>query len=153
MDIFLAFFREQCHRTGVDSTLRYRGRDFTSKDVESIKALIRDNPKASRRALSFLVCEAWDWRQANGNPRDMVCRGALLALHRAGEICLPPPRIIVAGPPPRRKARVPVEIERTPLIAPLGEIGEIEIRQVRRTPDEFMVESLIEQHHYLGYLR
>ena len=36
--------------------------------------------------------KAWQWKQANGAPRDMVCRGLLLMLHRAGEIQLPPVR-------------------------------------------------------------
>jgi hypothetical protein len=29
-----------------------------------------------------------------GRPRDMVGRGLLLALHRAGQICLPAPRVV-----------------------------------------------------------
>src|SRR2546427_9667002 len=38
-----------------------------------------------------------------------------------------------------------------PLEASLAEIGSIEIRQVRRTPEEALFNSLLEQHHYLGY--
>jgi len=34
--------------------------------------------------------KAWQWRQANGALRDMVCRGMLLMLERAGHITLPP---------------------------------------------------------------
>ena len=43
----------------------------------------------SRRKLSAKLCEAWQWKQANGALCDMVCRGLLLMLHRAGEIELP----------------------------------------------------------------
>jgi hypothetical protein len=40
-----------------------------------------------------------------------------------------------------------------PLVAALSEIGPVEFQQVRRTPNEAVVHSLIEQHHYLGYVR
>ena len=46
--------------------------------------------RAKPRRLSAQLCEAWQWRQANGALCDMVCRGLLLMLHRAGEIELPP---------------------------------------------------------------
>src|SRR3990172_3703396 len=70
----------------------YRGRAVTDGDVEFIRQLIAAHPTDSRRALSHKLCEAWDWRQRNGQPRDMVCRGLLLVLDRAGLIELPPPQ-------------------------------------------------------------
>ncbi|MBI4814691.1 MAG: DUF4338 domain-containing protein [Deltaproteobacteria bacterium] len=138
--------------SNVDVVLKYRGRDVTSTEVERITCLINDNPRMSRRKLSFKLCEEWNWTQANGHPRDMVCRGMLLALDRGGYIRLPAARLVFTQPP-RRKKSTSIEIEETPLVAPLSEIGEIEIRQVRRTADEGVVESLIERHHYLGYTR
>src|SRR5436853_7082462 len=74
------------------SEWKYRGRIFNLADIESIRRLIAANPEASRWALSRRLCEAWNWKQANGAPRDMVCRGLLLLLERAGEIELPPVR-------------------------------------------------------------
>ena len=55
-----------------------------------IRGLIAANSGASRRTLSKELCEAWGWRQANGALCDMVCRGLLLMLERAGQIELPP---------------------------------------------------------------
>jgi hypothetical protein len=69
---------------------RYHGRVITLEDIGFIRRLIADNPHASRRRLSSKLCEAWQWKQANGTLRDMVCRGLLVMLHRAGEIELPP---------------------------------------------------------------
>jgi hypothetical protein len=46
-----------------------------------------------------------------------------------------------------------VKLASDPLCADLRKIGPLEIRQVRRTPDEALVESLIAQHHYLGYVQ
>src|SRR5713226_2981881 len=77
------------------SEWRYRGRIVTADDVAWIRQLIAENPGASRRRLSEKLCEAWQWKQANGALRDMVCRGLLLMLHRAGEIELPPVKRVV----------------------------------------------------------
>jgi len=134
----------------VDIELRYRGRDITSADVAAIRKLIAENPKARRRPLSIMLCEAWSWKQANGVLRDGVCRGLLLALHRAGHITLPPPRSrsVPRWHEPRR-----VEVAVVPCEGSLGDLGPIEIRQVRRTGEEGLVDSLIAEHHYLGYAR
>ena len=45
------------------------------EDILYIRTLIERHPKESRRKLSTRLCEAWQWRQANGALRDMVCRG------------------------------------------------------------------------------
>ena len=66
--------------------LTYRHRAVTAEDVGFIRALIAAHPQAKRRELSRLLCTAWNWVQANGALRDMVGRGLMLALHRAGFI-------------------------------------------------------------------
>lgn len=48
--------------------LTFRGRDVLSKDIDVVKELIRTNPGISRRALSFEVCAAWGWTQAQWGP-------------------------------------------------------------------------------------
>ena len=130
--------------------LRYRGRVVTDTDVAFIRRLIAAHPKATRRALSHRFCEAWNWVQPNGVPRDMVCRGLLLALHRAGHIELPPARrSCPLGPMRRTPSRTML---RWDLIeGPLSDILPLEITQVRRTGDEALFDSLVETHHYLGY--
>lgn len=136
--------------------LRYRGREVSSDDAQFISKLIVDHPDASRRALSLKLCAAWQWFQANGAPRDMVCRGLLLQLERAGHIKLPPSRWAPGRRPPRRRSTSGIEfpeVVSSPLGARLDDLGPIEVRQVRRTVEESLVESLIEQHHYLGYTR
>lgn len=132
----------------MQAVLRHRGRDITTAQVDSIRRFIADRPGASRRALSNQLCRAWSWRQPNGELCDALARGLLLALHRAGHITLPPARLAI--PRARRPPR-PVEVDATPLVARLAEISPVEIRQVRRTPEEAVVNGLIAQHHYLGY--
>jgi hypothetical protein len=116
-----------------------------------MQALIAEHPKASRRALSLLVCEAWNWMQPNGAPRDMVCRGLMLALHRAGHIELPAPRWVQSNPSKRLTPAL-VLIDRSPIRGALSDLGPLELVQVRRSgAAEAVFDGLIEEHHYLGY--
>jgi Domain of unknown function (DUF4338) len=136
----------------MQSVLRYRGREVSVDEVAFIRGLIAGTPEASRRALSLKICEAWGWVQANGASRDAVCRGLMLALHRAGQITLPPARRVQQWPRARRLPPAHVEVAAIPIAVPLSQLGPVEIRQVRRTPDEDLVKSLVAQHHYLGYV-
>lgn len=135
----------------MSSDLRYRGRAVTVEDIAFIRQLIAAHPDASRRRLSARLCEAWEWRQANGALRNMVCRGLLLMLHRAGEIELPPIRFRTLNPFVNRAAPAPLLIDTTPLTGTLQEARPIELQQVRRTADEPLFNSLMEHHHYLAY--
>jgi Domain of unknown function (DUF4338) len=136
----------------MQSVLRYRGREVSVDEVAFIREQIARTPDASRRALSQKICEAWGWVQANGALRDAVCRGLMLALHRAGEIALPPPRRVQQWPRAQRSPPAHVEVPASPIAVPLSQLGPVEIRQVRRTPEEDLVKSLVAQHHYLGYV-
>ena len=131
--------------------IKYRGLKATEKEIEFVKALIANNPSLCRTALSIKLCEVWNWRQANGVLRDMVCRGFLLALERAGHIELPPRKQAPRDPLLRRKTPAKIKIDQTPVCANLSDIKPLDIKQVRRTPYEKLFNSLIAHHHYLGY--
>ena len=131
--------------------VKYRGRVVTAEDILYIRELITAHPGASRRRLSQKLCEAWQWRQANGALRDMVCRGLLLMLDRAGHIELPAVKLVPHNPLVRRERPEPVLIDTTPIAGPLQELRPVEIQQVRRTNDELLFNSLMEQYHYLNY--
>jgi hypothetical protein len=130
---------------------KYRGRVVTAQDLVFIRELIAQHPGLSRRGLSAQLCQAWQWKQANGALCDMVCRGLLLMLHRAGEIELPPVRQVSLNPFVRRARPEPMPIDQTPLTGALRELQPIDFHQVRRTAQEPLFNSLIEHHHYLGY--
>src|SRR5271154_102203 len=127
----------------METLLRYRGRAVTRDDVHQIRALVAAHPQQSRRALSETLCSAWDWRQANGALRDMVCRGLMLALWRAGHIELPEIRKRPRNPLATRARPTTMEADRTPLCSSLGDLGPLEFRQVRRTPEEGLFNSLL----------
>lgn len=131
--------------------IKYRGKVATTEDVAFINKLIFDNPNDSRRQLSQKLCEAWNWVQPNGAFRDMVARGFMLELHRAGYIKLPPKKRQPNNPFKNRKQPDHMEIDRSPIAATLNHIRPLELRQVRRTDSEKLFNSLINQYHYLRY--
>lgn len=131
----------------------YRGRSVTSQQIIFIRQLIAERPELSRWKLSRELCEVWQWKQPNGALRDMLCRGLLLLLHRCGEIELPPVKRTVRNRIAERLRPAAVLVEQRPLRRSLGDLGPLELAQVRRTPEEALFNSLLDQHHYLGYER
>ena len=132
--------------------LRYRGREISSAQLDFIRRLIAEEPTIGRKALSRKVCEAWDWRQANEQLCDMICRGLMLALEREGLVKLPPRKSTPPNPlAGKRKKPAFIEVDRSPIRCKLKELGALEILSVRRTPQEKLLNSLIEHYHYLGY--
>ena len=137
-----------------DVLLSYRGRKIREPDVVFLRELIAQNPALSRRRLSVKVCAAWQWVQPNGQPRDMVCRSLMLALHRAGHIALPakrsaPPNNAIA----HRRVAAGASYDTTAIMGTVAALGPLTIRLVRRTDDETLFAQLLRDHHYLGYSR
>ena len=132
-------------------TLSYRHRVITDDDLVFIRKLIAEHPGLSRWSLSRKLCEAWNWVQANGALRDMVCRGLMLMLHRRGLIELPPVRRVICNPLVERSLPALVAVDEAALQANFGDLGPLEVLQVRRTSEEALFNSLLAQHHYLGY--
>src|SRR5713101_5163664 len=116
---------------------RYRGRTIGAAEIAFLRQFIAAHPHSSRGKLSRQLCEALGWKQANGALRDVVCRGLLLLLERAGQIELPPVRRQIRGQCRTGRPRPgAVRIDTTLLAMPLGALGPIEIEPVRRTADE-----------------
>ena len=138
----------------MESEFTYRGRKVSSADIAFIRELIAGHPGLSRRRLSAQLCQAWNWVQPNGQLRDMVARSLMLELHRAGHIELPPSRMRPPNNAARHRSPEPElglwEQSRECL---LTELGELTIRQVRRTSEEPLFGRLMEAHHYLAYTR
>lgn len=137
----------------MDVKFKYRGREVTADDIAFIQDLIAREPGASRRALSKTLCEAWNWVQPNGALRDMICRGLMLELDRAGLIELPPVRCRPPNNVCNRRVPGTVVVDSTPLRTSLAELQPFEFRQVRRSEHETLFGALLQTHHYLGYTR
>ena len=132
----------------MDAIVKYRGQWIGRAEIGFVRELIQANAQASRRELSLELCRAWNWVQPNGALKDGVCRGLLLALERAGHIQLPPSRWTA---PRLRRRREWQRVDTTPVTGRLKDLGPLEFRLVRRTAAEPLFNSLIAEHHYLGY--
>lgn len=132
--------------------LTYRKRIITQNDLSFILKVINEYRSEGRSAISRKLCEVWDWRQANGQLKDGVCRGLLLQLERNQLITLPP-RIIDNNNNSQRRRISPAtfDFQPDPITSALSALTPIELRQVRRTPEEKLFNALIRQYHYLGY--
>ena len=133
----------------MDLEIKYRGKIPTTEDVAFINNLIKDNPHESRRALSVKLCKAWNWTQPNGAFRDMVCRGFMLTLHRAGYIQLPAKRCKPNNPLVNRLKPEPICIDQDPISTSLKQVRPLRFSQVRRNGKEKLFNSLIAEYHYL----
>ena len=131
--------------------IAYRGRSVSEEDVTVIRKIIAAHPAGSRRFISQEVCRVWDWRQTNGILKDMVCRSLLLLLESKGLIKQPPPRCHPPNPLANRKKPVRLAIDQTPVEGSLSNLLPITMTQVRRTPNEKLFNSLMNEFHYIGY--
>ncbi len=132
--------------------LTYRNRVITETDLGFIGKMIEQHRSKGRSAISCRLCEAWNWRQANGQLKDGVCRGLLLHLERQQLVTLPP-RIMDINNNSRRRTTAPAKLDfqPVPITCSLAELAPITLHQVRRTPEEKIFNALIDQYHYLGY--
>jgi len=67
-------------------------REFTDEILERIGQTVRDTAELTRCALSRLVCEWLNWKDAAGRAKASSCRALLVKLERRGLIELPPAR-------------------------------------------------------------
>jgi len=137
----------------MEEWIRYRGKNYTLREINEIREILIAHRDRSRRFISQEICRRWGWRQPNGFLKDMICRGLLLQLEAQGFIELPPRKKNPLNPLSRHQKPQIVEVDQTPRVGKLSDLRPMELVLVRRTPLERLYRSLIEEHHYLGYRR
>ena len=130
--------------------LTIRKRTITVDDIDPIQATVNEHWSKGRKHISRVLCRQWNWFQPNGRLKDMACREVLLALNRSGLITLPP-RLNNANNEKRNRSIPVINIDQTPLQKKLTKLSSIDLKPVRNTKLEPLYNSLIHQHHYLGY--
>jgi len=127
-----------------------RKRTITSEDLEFIQNIIYQNWDKGRTQISKILCQKWNWFQPNGRLKDMACREVLLTLYRKGLINYPPG--VHDGNNKKRNQSIPfVLIDKTPLNTKLSDLEPVELKLVRNTHLETLYNSLVQEHHYLGF--
>lgn len=126
------------------------GRVFTAEDMEVIRQIIQQNFHTHRSHISREVCRALGWYKPDGGLKEMSCRVALLRMHRAGLITLPPPR----HPNVNGRCNIcftPQTDPQLPINLSVRELMPIELKRVTNPPQSKLWRELIHRYHYLGY--
>lgn len=133
-----------------NTSLRYCGRLFSTKEIDQIQQLITDDPRLNRAQLSRRVCDMIGWLRPDGGRKDMSCRVAMLRMHRDGLIILPKPQK-GNGNGRNRPLLTSASDPREPISLPAGALGQLLFRPVNSRRDSSLWNELIERYHYLGY--
>jgi hypothetical protein len=127
--------------------LRYRGREIGPSELEQIRTAIETFGTRGRTEVSRQLCEAWSWRQPNGELKDNACRDLLLRLQERGLVQLPACRAKGRGSHRRSLAEHPLPVYPWPLDE--GDLDTLIVRII--TPEERLGwRILVERFHYLG---
>jgi hypothetical protein len=127
---------------------RYCGRDFTPKEFEQLRSLIKQNPEFTRMRLSKEVCRMLEWRKPDGKLKDMSCRVAMLRMHKDGFIVLPPPTH--AKVPVKKIEFTPATDPQSPVVGSVNKLPQLHLQMVTKATSALWNEY-IERYHYLGY--
>lgn len=130
--------------------LRICGRDWSAAELNEVRVAIRTAHPWRRAEVARRVCSALDWKDALGRPKLMSCRVALLRLHRAGHIELPPPNNGNgnAQSAVRAPAQWPSE---DALTGSVETLPDLRLDTVAAAEDSALWNGLVERYHYLGY--
>ncbi|GMR18692.1 MAG: hypothetical protein BMS9Abin33_1125 [Gammaproteobacteria bacterium] len=135
----------------MNKTMKLQGRELTAHDIDFILRLISDNPTWSRRKLSVALAQAWDWRNAKGDLKDMASRTLMLKLHDRGHIQLPARRQI----PNNRMAQRQIQAVLHDTSAVKTSLHILQplklIRILPRSEHEELYTYLLATYHYLSY--
>jgi hypothetical protein len=127
---------------------RFCGRDFSPKDLEQIRSLIKHNPKFNRTRLSEEVCRILQWLKPDGKLKDMSCRVAMLRMDKDGLIRLPPS---TRKKQPVKKIDItPATDPKKPVICPVNQLPQLHFQMVTKT-NSALWNEYIERYHYLGH--
>ena len=118
-----------------------------------IDARLRQTPSLSRYQLAKDVCTHLNWRDPAGRLREMAARKHLLALHRDGQITLPPARCQPPKPrpPPDEPPAWPSPGLTGGSSGPLAELGTITLQAVTAgTEASRLWNAMMQAHHPQG---
>jgi hypothetical protein len=135
----------------MNETVMVQGRQLETSDIFRIRQLMAENPTWSRRRLSEVIAQEWDWRNGSGRFKDMAARTMLLKLDALGLISLPPRR----RTPPNRMAAGRISRQnwdQSIVTGTLRQLGPITIQEISNDAAERKrFAAALAEFHYLGY--
>lgn len=128
---------------------RFSGRDFTEQELETIRAWIAEKTLC-REHLARRVCQEFGWINVAGKLKTMSCKVAMLRMHRAGLITLPPPK----RPAPQRRKKTDPEmllpLPQSLITLSVEQLRHVRLDVVQTQADRAIYHRLLLAHHYLG---
>lgn len=136
----------------MDSEGVVQGRKIGVTEIEFIRQLIAENPTFTRYRLSRTLCDLWNWRDPQGQLKDMAARTLLVKMAERGWIELPARRR--ASPNRMRHKRVVrVDHASDPITDSIAELIPLQVRELSQHPEGLpLFEWLLHQYHYLSPL-
>jgi hypothetical protein len=128
-----------------------QGRELSAEDIGQMQGLLAEHPEWGRTRVSEEICRRWDWRNAQGRPKDMAARTLLLKLERSGHIRLPPRQRPSSNG--FRNRGVPVVAPATePIRGALRDLRPLSVSVVApASADMRLFNGLLVRYHYLGH--
>src|ERR1039458_253587 len=128
-----------------------QGRELSAEDIGQMQGLLAEHPDWGRTRLSEELCRRWDWRNAQGRPKDMAARTLLLKLERSGHILLPP-RQRPSSNGLRNRGVLVVAPATEPIRGVLGDLRPLSVSVVApASADMRLFNGLLAGYHYLGH--
>jgi hypothetical protein len=127
-----------------------QGRMLTAGDIVAVRELRIQNPSWSQYRLSRELAVRWDWRNGNGQLKDIACRSLLRKLAARGLIELPAPRVV--SPNRFRHLPVkPVDHDTTPITEPLSSLQPLQLLDISLEAHSALFAWLLARYHYLSF--
>lgn len=128
---------------------RLVGRPFGRETLQAVQQQVASAQGCSRAEIARRVCQRLAWTNRGGRLALMSARVALLRLHGAGLICLPPPR---NGNGNGRRYQPEGPLPATdPIHGGLDDLQPLVCQLVWSPEQSRLWNSLIERYHYLGH--
>lgn len=126
------------------------GKPFGQQGLSVVLQEIHNAVQCNRTEIARRVCKRLEWKSPGGKYQFMSSRVALLRLHRAGLIKLPPP-IRTNGNGKKFKPNSILLPQKKPVKISVNKLHGLNLQRVQGKAQSLLYNSLIENYHYLGY--
>lgn len=128
-----------------------QGQKITPADIHYIQELLTCYPLWHRTQISRELCKIWNWRNTNGQLKDMACRTLLLKLERSGHITLPARRRAPVNHS-RGTSMITMDHSTETISCDLKSLFGIKIILAQSKSDhDSLFNNLLSRYHYLGH--
>jgi hypothetical protein len=127
---------------------RYGAKDLTNGDIEFIRSLVTEHYASGRSHISRVLCETWNWFQANGGLKEYAARDLPLRLEEKGFVSLPP-RLRQKNNLKRKRFDTTPDFAERELDGQISEFPKPTVVAVGSN-NRYLFDWLLHRYHYLG---